>query len=85
MTFDDVHRIIEARCVLCHSVNATHPTAPAAAIAKFDTTREIATWAPRIFERVVVTKTMPLANLTAMTDEERAAIQTWYGAGARVE
>jgi uncharacterized membrane protein len=85
VTFDDVHQIIVARCVLCHSVNATHPTAPAAAVAKFDTTREIATWAPRIFERVVVTKTMPLANLTSMTDEERAAIQRWYAAGAAAD
>jgi uncharacterized membrane protein len=85
VTFDDVHRIIAARCVLCHSVTATHPTAPAAAVAKFDTTREIATWAPRIFERVVVTKTMPLANLTGMTDAERVAIQRWYAAGAIVD
>ena len=52
---------------------------------KLDTTREIATWAPRIFERVVVTKTMPLANLTGMTDAERIAIQSWYAAGAGVE
>jgi uncharacterized membrane protein len=84
-TFDDVHRIVQARCLLCHSVNATHPTAPAAAIVKLDTTREIATWAPRIFERVVVTKTMPLANLTGMTDQERVAIQSWYAAGASVD
>ena len=85
VTFDDVHRIVQARCLLCHSVNATHPTAPAAAMVKLDTTREIATWAPRIFERVVVTKTMPLANITAMTDEERVAIQSWYAAGAAVD
>jgi uncharacterized membrane protein len=85
VTFDDVNRIVQARCLLCHSVNATHPTAPAAAMVKLDTTREIATWAPRIFERVVVTKTMPLANLTGMTDEERVAIQSWYAAGAAVD
>jgi uncharacterized membrane protein len=34
---------------------------------------------------VVVTKTMPLANLTGMTDEERVAIQSWYAAGASVD
>ena len=85
VTFDDVHKIIQARCVVCHSVTATHPTAPAAAAVKLDTSREIVTWAPRIFERVVVTKTMPLANLTEMTDEERAAIQSWYVGGASVD
>ena len=84
-SFQDVHQIIQARCVICHSVNATHPTAPAAAAVKLDTTREIQIWAPRIFERVVVTKTMPLANLTAMTDEERVAIKSWYAAGAAVD
>ena len=60
-------------------MNATHPTAPAAAAVKFDTTREIQIWAPRIFERTVVTRTMPLANLTEMTLEERVTIQRWYG------
>ena len=35
-------------------------------------------WSRRIFERVVVTKTMPLANLTGMTDEERAVLERWY-------
>jgi uncharacterized membrane protein len=81
VTFEAVHQIVQARCIICHSVNATHPTAPAAAAVKFDDTRDIQIWAPRIFERVVVTKTMPLANLTGMTDEERAAIQRWYAAG----
>ncbi len=84
-TFEDVHRIIQLRCVVCHSVTATHPTAPAAAAVKLDTTREIQTWAPRIFERVVVTRTMPLANLTEMTLEEREVIQRWYAGGAAVD
>jgi uncharacterized membrane protein len=85
VSFEDVHRIVQARCTLCHSVNATHPLAAAGAAVKLDTSREIQTWAPRIFERVVVTKTMPLANLTEMTDEERAAIQSWYSGGASVD
>ena len=81
VTFEAVHQIIQARCIVCHSVNATHPTAPAAAAVKFDTTREIQIWAPRIFERTVVTRTMPLANITGMTDEERVTIQRWFGEG----
>jgi uncharacterized membrane protein len=85
VSFEAVHQIVEARCIICHSVNATHPTAPAAAAVKLDTSREIQIWAPRIFERVVVTKTMPLANLTGMTDEERAAIQNWYAGGASTD
>jgi uncharacterized membrane protein len=85
-SFDEVHRIIAARCVTCHSARPTHPTAPvAAAGVMFDTPRDILVRAPRIFERVVVTQTMPLANLTQMTVEERATIATWYAHGAHGE
>ena len=86
VTFDDVHRIIESRCVACHSATPTHPTAPvAAAGVKLDSPREIGVWAPRIFERVVVTRTMPLANLTEMTDKERAVLERWYADGAHTD
>ena len=82
-SFAQVNRIIHARCVTCHSAAADHPTAPvAAAGVAFDTPREIKAWAPRIFERAVTTRTMPLANLTGMTDEERALIGRWYAGGA---
>lgn len=84
--FIAVRRIIESRCVACHSATPTHPTAPvAAAGVKFDSTRDIVVWAPRIFDRTVVTKTMPFANMTGMSDEERAAIERWYRSGAHTE
>ena len=35
--------------------------------------------------RAVVTKTMPLGNLTGMTDEERATLGAWIAQGARTE
>jgi uncharacterized membrane protein len=41
--------------------------------------------APRIMERVVVTKTMPLGNLTGMTEEERVTLGAWIAQGARVD
>ena len=83
VSFARVNRIIHARCVTCHSAAPDHPTAPvAAAGVTFDTPREIKAWAPRIFERAVATRTMPLANLTGMTDEERALIARWYAGGA---
>ncbi len=86
VSFAEVHRIIEARCVACHSVTPSHPTAPvAAAGVALDTPREIGVWTERIFQRVVVTKTMPLANITEMTDEERAALERWYASGAHTD
>lgn len=82
-SFAQVNRIIHARCVTCHSAAPDHPTAPVAAAGiAFDTPREIKAWAPRIFERAVATRTMPLANLTGMTDGEREIIGRWYAGGA---
>jgi len=84
--FAEVHQIIEARCVTCHSAKPTHPTAPVAPLGvRLDTPREMQMWSIRIFERVVTTKTMPLANLTGMTDEERAAVARWYQGGAHTD
>jgi uncharacterized membrane protein len=78
--------VIQSRCVACHSASPTHPTAPvAAAGVMLDTPREIAAWAARIHDRAVVTRTMPLANLTGMTDEERALLAGWFAAGAPVD
>jgi uncharacterized membrane protein len=85
-TFAEANRVIQSRCVACHSASPTHPTAPvAAAGVMLDTPREIAAWAARIHDRAVVTRTMPLANLTGMTDEERALLAGWFAAGAPVD
>ena len=84
--FAQVREIVAARCVACHSATPTHPTAPVpAAGVKFDTAREIGAWAPRIFDRVVVTKTMPFANMTGMTEGERRAVELWYAGGAHTQ
>ena len=84
--FADVRAILEERCVPCHSSTPTHPmTQVAAAGVAFDTPPEIANWAARINERVVVTRTMPLANTTGMTEEERDVVARWFEAGAPVE
>jgi len=81
--FAHVRRILEERCVACHAAKTTHPTAPvAAAGVMLDSPRLVQAWAPRIHERAVVTRTMPLANLTHMTEEERSTLARWYAAGA---
>ncbi len=84
--YAEVHRVIHARCISCHSATPTHATAPvAAAGVRLDTPAEIRAWAARIHERAVVTGTMPLANLTGMTAEERELIGRWYAGGARTD
>jgi len=84
--FAQVREIVAARCVACHSATPMHPTAPVpAAGVKLDTAREIGAWAPRIFDRVVVTKTMPFANMTGMTEGERRVVELWYAGGAHTQ
>lgn len=48
----------------------------------FDTREQIGTAASRINTQVVVTKVMPLGNLTGITQEERDLIGAWFYQGA---
>jgi uncharacterized membrane protein len=78
-----VHAIIKQRCVECHSAN---PTSELFKIAPkdvmFDTPEQVQRHAPTIKIQAVSTTTMPLGNLTEMTDEERAILGRWIDAGA---
>jgi uncharacterized membrane protein len=49
----------------------------------FDTADQIVRKADDIKLRAVDQKTMPLANLTGITREERAALGAWVDQGAR--
>ena len=78
-TFSQVRNVINARCTSCHSAAPVHPAFPAAPLGvKFDTDEQILAEAGRIHVQTVVTRVMPISNLTAMTDEERQIIDQWY-------
>jgi uncharacterized membrane protein len=82
--FAQVQTIINARCVSCHADKPTQPgfaTAPAG-VALTDS-KLIVQHAAKIYQQAVELKAMPLANLTQMTDAERAQIGAWYAAGAK--
>jgi len=83
VTFAQVQAIVTQRCASCHSDT---PTQDGFAVApkdvKLDTPERIVANAPKIYEQAVATKAMPIGNLTAMTDEERATIAAWLAAGA---
>lgn len=86
VAFADVQRVVVERCVACHSARPTHPTSPVpAAGVMLDTPHEIGVWKQRIYDRAVVTKTMPFNNLTEMTEDERALIERWYASGAHTD
>jgi len=72
--------------VTCHSATPTQPGFPAAPLGMMmDTPEQISAKRDSIHERTVVLKTMPIGNMTQMTDEERALVDAWYQAGAKTE
>ena len=69
----------DERCTTCHADAPTHIAFPAAPLGVvLDTDERILAEAARIHQQTVVTRVMPIGNLTAMTDEERQIIDTWY-------
>jgi len=79
VSFAEVRGVILERCTVCHSSAPTHPAFPAAPLGvMLDTDAEILAQADRIHLQTVVTRVMPIGNLTAMTDEERSIIDQWY-------
>ena len=84
--WSEVEVVFKKRCVTCHSA---HPTQPGFLVAPLgmmmDTPEQVAAKKDSIYERTVVLKTMPIGNLTQITDEERALIGAWYEAGASTQ
>ncbi|MYZ49761.1 urate hydroxylase PuuD [Propylenella binzhouense] len=86
VAFSDIHPIIATRCVTCHSARPTSedfPEAPKGVM--FDTPEEIRAHAAQIEQQAVLSDTMPLGNLTGMTEEERRLLGSWISAGAPLD
>jgi uncharacterized membrane protein len=79
VSIDQVENIIQQRCIQCHSVNPSQPgfnSAPLGIV--YDSTADIENQAQRIYQQAVVSKVMPIGNLTGMTDTERQSINDWF-------
>lgn len=74
--FAAVKKVIQARCVQCHSAKPTLLDFPAKGLL-LDQDAVIKEKAQLIYQQVVQQKLMPLGNLTAITDDERAVIAAW--------
>jgi uncharacterized membrane protein len=86
VAFPVARRIVEARCVSCHSAAPTDDIFRAAPNGvTFDTPESIRIRAEAIKQRTAVLKNMPLANKTGMTDAERDLLARWIDQGARLE
>ena len=85
VTFDDARHVIDRRCAACHSLQPSDSSFGAApAGVAFDLPAQIQAHAARIRERGVVTRTMPPANKTHITEQERAILGRWIEQGARI-
>ncbi|MFI8478967.1 urate hydroxylase PuuD [Pseudomonas sp. NPDC078700] len=83
--FEQVHSVIQERCSVCHSAKPSSPMFSAApAGVMFDTAQQIQQLAPRIQAQAVATQTMPLGNITQMTQAERDLIGSWIAKGAQI-
>jgi len=84
--YAEVREILDRRCTTCHSAHPTNPAFPAPPNGvTLEDARTVHRLAPRILVRAVETKTMPLGNLTGMTEDERRMLGAWIVQGARTE
>jgi uncharacterized membrane protein len=74
-----VSEIMRERCVSCHAEAPTHPAFPSApAGVMLESAAQIESEAQRIHQQTVITRAMPISNLTGITDAERRLIDRWY-------
>jgi uncharacterized membrane protein len=83
--YAEARAVVNRRCIECHSERPTSrafPIAPQGVM--LDTAVQMKQYARRIETRVAVERTMPLANLSGMTNEERWILGRWVETGAKV-
>ena len=83
--YAEARTVVNRRCIECHSeqpTNRAFPIAPQGVM--LDTALEMKQYARRIEASVAVERTMPLANMSGMTDEERRVLGRWVETGAKV-
>ena len=84
--FGAVFAVIQSRCTSCHAAEPTYPgfVSPPAGIV-LETPDDVIREAQGIYDQAVVTRIMPVGNLTGMLDEERALLGAWFQSGAGVD
>ena len=70
----------------CHAAKPSNPSFPEAPNSvELEDASDMRLWSERILQRAVLTQTMPLGNLTGMTDEERRTLGAWIVQGASID
>lgn len=76
-----VFTIVQKRCIKCHAPVpefAGFATAPLGV--ELDSTDKLLHHAERVYQTVSILRTMPLGNLTQITEDERRQVSAWYQA-----
>jgi uncharacterized membrane protein len=85
VTYAEARAVVNRRCVECHSekpTNRAFPIAPKGV--KLDTAQQMQQYAQRIDATAALERTMPIANMSGMTDEERRVLGRWVETGAKI-
>jgi len=74
-----VFTIVKQRCVSCHAKVPTFEGFASAPLGvELDKQEKLLQHAERVYQSVVITRVMPLGNLTQMTDAERHLVARWF-------
>lgn len=84
VSFAQVQQVVETRCIQCHAAKPTLMPVAGKGIL-LDSKEGILQHAQMIYQQAVVQKAMPLANMTNITDAERALLGKWFEAGAKAD
>ncbi len=77
--FEQVREVLDKHCVSCHSANPTQAGFAKPPLGFMVHTDKLAKQGKKlIYQNTVMSRSMPLGNLTKMTDEERGVIRIWY-------
>ena len=77
--FAEIQGIVEQRCAMCHNAQVISKNI------QLHTRELIVKNAQAMYQQAVVTRIMPMANSTQITEEERAKIGAWVTAGAKAD
>ena len=71
--------VLAQRCYMCHGEAVQMKNV------RIDTPQGVVSHAQAIYQQVVVSKVMPMNNVTGITDAERLLIKQWFEGGASVQ
>jgi uncharacterized membrane protein len=79
VAFGPVQTLVAQHCLSCHGAQVQMKNV------RLDSPEWLQKHAQNIYQQVVVSRQMPMANTTGLTEEDRALIGRWFLAGAKTD